>query len=95
MHVQPVQPSELRALRVPNGRGGAIVTDVTPLGPAFQAALSEGDVILTVQGQEVHSVEEVTKALNAIPAGRTARLVVWHSENGAPGQETLIQIRKR
>ena len=95
MHVQPVQPSELRALRVPNGRGGAIVTDVTPLGPAFQAGLSEGDVILTVQGQEVRSVEEVTKALSAVAAGRTARLVVWHSENGQPGQETLVQIRKR
>jgi S1-C subfamily serine protease len=67
---------------------------VTPLGPAQQGGLAEGDVILSVQGQVVRSVEEVTRALNAIPAGRTARLIVWRFEGGQ-GQEMLVQIRKR
>jgi len=94
MHIQPVQPRELRSLQVPAGRGGAIVTDLTPLGPAQQGGLAEGDVILSVQGQPVRSVEDVTRALGGIPAGRTARIIVWRFEAGQ-GQEMLVQIRKR
>jgi serine protease Do len=39
-------------------------------------------------------VDEVTRALAAVPAGRTARVVVWRLENGQ-GMEMLVQIRKR
>jgi serine protease Do len=94
MSIQPVQPREQRQLQLPAGRGGAIVTDVEPFGPAAQGGVTPGDVILSIQGQPVHSVDEVTRGLAAVPAGRTARLVVWRFANGQ-GVETLVQIRKR
>jgi S1-C subfamily serine protease len=70
------------------------VAEVAPLSPAQLGGLREADVILSVQGQAVRSVDEVTRALSALPEGRTARLVVWRFEDGQ-GEEILIQIRKR
>lgn len=96
MSVGPIRSTERRSLQLPAGRGGAIVSDVTPLGPAMRVGLAEGDVILSVQGEAVRSVEDVTRALNSVPAGRTARVVVWRtSDDGSDGQEMLFQIRKR
>jgi len=96
MSIAPLTPQQQRQLRVPAGRGGAVVTDVTPFGPAAQGLVQPGDVILTVQGADVSSPAEVTAALAAVPAGRIARIVVWRVEPGASaGQEILVQIRKR
>jgi len=94
MSVQPLLQRERRSLQVPAGRGGAVVTDVTPYGPASQAGIREGDVILAVQGQAVNSVQDVAGALSSVQAGRTARLVIWRVDGGQ-GQEVLVQIRKR
>ncbi|MCC7009304.1 MAG: PDZ domain-containing protein [Acidobacteria bacterium] len=94
MSVQPLLQRERRALQVPAGRGGAVVSEVTPFGPAAQAGVREGDVILAVQGQAVDSVQDVTGALSAVQNGRTARLVIWRVEGGQ-GQEVLVQLRKR
>jgi serine protease Do len=81
---------------VPAGRGGAVVTDVTQFGSAEQAGIGTGDVILSVQGQPVNSVDDVTKALDAIETGRTARIIVWRfTRNLNAGQEVLVPIRKR
>jgi serine protease Do len=94
MSVQPLMQRERRALQVPTGRGGAVVSEVTPFGPAAQAGVREGDVVLAVQGQSVSSVQDISGALSNVQAGRTARLVIWRFENGQ-GQEILVQIRKR
>jgi serine protease Do len=94
MSVQPLSSRIARGLQVPDGRGAAVVTDVEPFSPAASAGIQERDVILSVQGVAVHSVDEVTKALDAVPSGRTARLVIWRVE-GNRGSEVLIQIRKK
>ncbi|MEO7189676.1 MAG: trypsin-like peptidase domain-containing protein [Vicinamibacterales bacterium] len=95
MTIQEVAPREARQLQVPAGRGGALVTDVTPFGPAAQAGIVPGDVILSIQGDQVRNVDQVSKALDAIGTGRTARIIVWHVTRGQGGQEVLVQIRKR
>jgi serine protease Do len=96
MSIQPLTPRIATALKVPEGRGGAVVADVEPFGPAASAGIEERDVILSVQGVAVHSVDDVKKALDAVPSGRTARLVVWHvDEQTGRGTETLVQIRKK
>ena len=94
MTVRPVQQSERDELDVPSGRGGAIVSDLTPFSPAAQAGLAENDVILSVQGEPVRSVGDVTRLLNGVPSGVTARVVVWRVVRGQ-GQEQLVLIRKR
>ena len=90
MTLGPITNANARELEVPAGRGGAVVTAVEPTGPAAQAGLQPGDVILSVQGVEAKGVSDVTGALNKIAAGRSARVVVWRG-----GREALILIRKR
>jgi serine protease Do len=90
MSLEPISPSIARDMEVPSGRGGAVVSSVERLGPAGAAGLAPGDVILSVNGQDVKSVSEVTAALAKVADGRTARVVVWRQ-----GREALVLIRKR
>ena len=94
MDVQEITPREQRQLQIPAGRGGAVVTEVTPFGPAANAGIIAGDVILSIQGRAVRSASEVTEAIKALPSGRTTRLIVWRFARGQ-GQEVLVQVRKR
>jgi serine protease Do len=95
MTVRPVRADERTELEVPSGRGGAIVADITPFSPAAQAGLAPNDVILSVQGDAVRSVAEVTKTLNGVPSGVTARVVVWRVIRGQGGQEQLVLLRRK
>ena len=90
MTIQELGARERQQLQVPAGRGGAAVVDVQPFGAAAQSGLAPGDVILSVQGQEVKTADAVSAALDAIPSGRTARIVVWRE-----GEEQLVPVRKR
>jgi serine protease Do len=89
MSVRPIQPREQRELQVPSGRG-VIVDSVESFSPAAQAGVQPGDVIVSIQAQPIRTVQEATGALEAVPAGRTARVIVWRN-----GQEVLLQVRKR
>ncbi len=95
MTVSPLGQGERRQLQVPSGRGGAIITDIKPYGPAAEARLQEGDVILSITGQPMTSVNDVTSALEEIGSGRTARVIVWRFDpRTGQGQEVLIRLRK-
>jgi serine protease Do len=94
MTLRPLQQTERDELDVPAGRGGAIVSQVTPFTPAGEAGLAPGDVILSVQGEAVRNVGDATRLLTAVPSGVRARVVVWSVIRGQ-GQERLVLIRKR
>jgi serine protease Do len=94
MSIQPLRQAERQELGVPGGRGGAVVTSVTRFGPAAQAGLFPGDVILSVAGQSVSSVAEVTAALDALQSGQVTRLIVWRVGTDGRGRETLVRLRK-
>jgi serine protease Do len=90
MSLQDVTPAIRQRLELPAGRNGAVVTNITPFGSAAEAGLQPGDVILQVNGQAVRNVDEATKALSALAAGQTARLIIWQD-----GRELLVRLRKR
>jgi serine protease Do len=94
MSITPVTPQVQRQARVPTGQGGAVIAQVTPFGPAAEAGLAPGDVLLSIQGQAVSTPDAVTAAIDAIPTGRVARVIVWRFAGGE-GQELLFQVRKR
>jgi len=87
--IEPLTREIAEQLGVPQGRGGAVVVGVEPFSPA-DGTLGRGDVILRVGNQEVGTVDEVSDALDAVPAGSTARLFVWRG-----GREQLVRVRKR
>jgi serine protease Do len=90
MSLEPITAGAARDLQLPTGRGGAIVASVDRSGPAAQAGIAPGDVVVSVQGTDVKGVSDVTAALSQVEAGRTARIVIWRS-----GREVLALLRKR
>ena len=94
--LEPISREMLRELRLPTGTtAGAVVVEVNPVGPAAQGGLLVNDVILRVNGTAVRSVDEAVEQLQAVPAGRSARLLVWRVNQNGEGRETLVSVRKQ
>jgi len=91
MSIGPLSPDVAQQMRLPAGRGGAVVTQVTPGQAASQAGLAGGDVILAVNGQEVTSVADAEKALGRVETRHSAGLLLWRQGQG----EVFVQVRKR
>ena len=56
---------------------GAIVAAVVADGPAAEAGLEPGDVILGVNGAAVETMRELPRRVAALPAGEKAELDLW------------------
>jgi serine protease Do len=93
MSIEPVSARSSRVL--PNARGGAVVADVEPGSAAYRGGVAPGDVILRINGKEVTSVDEVTKALNAVGSGETARVLVSRRTGNSTAQEQVLFLHKR
>jgi S1-C subfamily serine protease len=53
---------------------GVEVMSVEPKGPAAQAGVHEGDILLALDGKPVHHVDDVHRALAQWPIGRAVPL---------------------
>jgi Do/DeqQ family serine protease len=67
---------------------GALLADVEPKGPAAEAGLKRGDVIIAVDGQSADDPEAVGYRLGTKPLGGQATLGVLRG-----GKKTTVQIR--
>jgi serine protease Do len=67
---------------------GAIVSDLTPGGPAERAGLRPGDVVVSVNGQPVTTSTEMTRKVGQARAGDNLRLEVYRD-----GKRQLIDVR--
>jgi serine protease Do len=76
-----VTPDRLTSLQLKDERG-VEVTMVDQDAPAGKAGLKEHDVILSVNGTEVESVEQLRRIIHEIPAGRLVSIGV--SRGGQP-----------
>ena len=94
MTIEPITPDVARELRLPSGRGGAIVSNVSRSSPAFNAGVAPNDVILEVNRKAVSNVSQVKRALDDAAPGSTVFLVVWRI-GPSGGQETFLTLRKR
>ncbi|MAR30014.1 MAG: 2-alkenal reductase [Candidatus Marinimicrobia bacterium] len=63
IHVQPVDKFIMKYLRLENQKG-VLIRDVEKYSPGYEAALKVGDIILTVQGQNVNSAKDITEIID-------------------------------
>jgi len=64
--VQPLTADTAKKLGLPADAKGLAVSDVDPDGPAAEAGIREGDVILEVNRQEVQTAEDMQGALDKL-----------------------------
>jgi serine protease Do len=76
-----ITPDRLATLQLKDERG-VEVTMVDQDAPAGKAGLKEQDVILTLNGSDVQSVEQLRRMIREIPPGRTVTLGI--SRGGQP-----------
>jgi len=83
--------SDARAhYRISNQVQGVLVTDVDPDSTAADRNIRPGDVIMEVQGQSVHSPEDVTKKIEAdAKAGRKVEMILVNRG----GDTTFVALR--
>jgi peptidase Do len=58
---------------------GALITQVMPDGPAAQAGLKQGDVVLSVNGEEVRASNDLPVMVGSIAPGKEITLQVWRN----------------
>lgn len=81
VNTQDITPDRVSALKLKD-ESGVEITTVDQDSPAGKAGLKEHDVILTVNGNKVESVEQLRRMIREIPSGRVAKLGI--SRNGQP-----------
>jgi Do/DeqQ family serine protease len=87
--VQPLTPEVARQLELPAGATGLVVGQVDPNGPAADAGIQEGDVIVQVNQQYVRSVADLHAALQK-SGTRPALLLVSRK-----GGSVYVTVRPR
>jgi serine protease Do len=77
LSLQPLTPQIGRALNVPAGTAGVVITAIDPSSDAADKGLQRGDIIVAVQGQRVTTPAQVVAAVDAAKrAGRTSVLLL-------------------
>jgi len=77
-------------LRLPEERG-ALVRSVEPDSPAAAAGLQADDVIVSYQGEPVHSATQISRMVRETPAGRKVALEV---SRGGATQKLTATLRE-
>ncbi|MEL6680604.1 MAG: Do family serine endopeptidase, partial [Pseudomonadota bacterium] len=75
VRIQPVDEGVAEALGLDDARG-ALVADVPP-GPALEAGIQAGDVILTFDGADVEEMRDLPRMVAGTSVGKTVRVVVF------------------
>ena len=76
MTAQTLTPQIAEQLGLEGDVKGAVVTEVEPFGPAADAGIRQGDVIVQVQNAPVKSAEELRRELGEVDLEKGARVVV-------------------
>lgn len=71
-----------------DAEAGVLVIAVEPRGPAAEAGLEEGDLLIALDGSPVRGVDDLHRALTEEAIGRPARLTVVRE--GGPEEVTVV-----
>ena len=71
---------------------GVYIAQVFDGTPAQRAGLVKGDIITTFDGEDVETMEELSKLLDATPAGTEVEMTVMKSVLGGY-EETVLTVK--
>jgi len=77
--IQPLTKELAESFGLPNTRG-ALVNSVEKGGPAEQAGVEAGDVILKFNGKTVNSSEDLPRIVGAIKPGTPVTIQIWRNK---------------
>jgi len=86
LSLQPITPQVARQLKL-SSDNGLVITDIDPVGPAAEAGLARGDVIMEINKQPVSSVDDVKSALDKAGSNPILLLV------GRQGRTLVLTVR--
>ena len=78
--IQEVNQALADSFKLPRPRG-ALVGQVEPDGPADEAGVKPGDVILAVDGRDIERSSELPPLVAAIKPGKDATLTIWRNKS--------------
>jgi len=90
VRIQDVSADVAEAMGLEN-TDGALVTDV-PEGPALEAGIESGDVILSFDGQDVSDTRELVNRVGNTEVGKAVRIVVYRDGST---QTLLVTLGRR
>jgi serine protease Do len=79
VHAQSITPSLAAGLELPRD-WGVVLGDVEPEGPAGEAGLEVGDIVLTLNGKVMENARQLEVNLYRIPVGETVKVEVLRGD---------------
>jgi serine protease Do len=76
VRIQSVAPEIAESLGLGKPRG-ALISNVTPAGPAEKAGIKSGDVVLAFDGKEVTEMRRLPRIVAETDVGKVAPITVW------------------
>ena len=89
LSVRDLDAESAARYRLPDDLRGVIVSRVEPMGPAFDAQIERGHVLLEINRQPVHSVEEFRRLTAGARAGDVLTMYLFKPELGQRTLETV------
>jgi len=70
---------------------GAFVTEVATGSPADDAGIKEGDVIVSIDGEEIATGQDLIQAIHSSEIGQTVEITYWRGDTENTTSATLIE----
>ena len=87
--VQPVTPAVSKAFGLPGEPHGALISDLTPNGPAARGGVRRGDIILEVNSQAIHESRDLQLKLNTMSPGSQVTMRLFQNGSEKDVRTTL------
>ncbi|MDD5081885.1 MAG: trypsin-like peptidase domain-containing protein [Dehalococcoidales bacterium] len=70
---------------------GALLTEVAQGSPADRAGLRSGDVIVSFDGKDITSIDDLVQAIRTSAIGQTVQITYWRGQNRSNTSATLAE----
>ncbi|NWJ47545.1 MAG: trypsin-like peptidase domain-containing protein [Chloroflexi bacterium] len=90
---QPLTPAEAKKLSLATGQGGSVVMQVQSGSPAAQAGISNGDVIISIDGQKIIGESTLGEIISQHKPGDKVKLEIIGSNSQSRTVEVTLGLR--